>query len=49
MVATVCETDIPAELVVWSEKVPGGDYWHGVIPRWQTLRITDLGGPRGWR
>lgn len=23
MVATVCETDIPAELVVWSEKVPG--------------------------
>jgi urea carboxylase-associated protein 2 len=47
MVATVCEPDIPAELVVWSEKVPGGGYWHGVIPRWQTLRITDLGGSQG--
>ncbi|APB34305.1 Urea carboxylase-associated protein 2 [Gloeomargarita lithophora Alchichica-D10] len=40
-------TEINPEWVVWSEKLPGGAYWHGVIPRWQTLRITDLAGSQG--
>lgn len=47
MVATVETPPLAPELVVWSEKLPGGAYWHGIIPRWQTLRITDLGGSHG--
>lgn len=47
MVVAMDATEINSELVVWSEKLPGGAYWHGVIPRWQTLRLTDLAGSHG--
>lgn len=35
------------ENVLLDEKLPGGAYWHGVIRRGNTLRITDLSGSRG--
>jgi uncharacterized protein len=35
---------IPEELILWDETIPAGAYWTRVIPRWATLRITDLEG-----
>lgn len=34
-------------LVLLDEKLPGGAYWHRVIKRGQSLRITDLAGSQG--
>lgn len=33
-----------AERVAWEDTVPPGAYWTRIIPRWATLRITDLEG-----
>lgn len=38
---------IDPSLVMLDEKLPGGAYWHGVIKRGNTLRITDLEGSQG--
>jgi uncharacterized protein len=38
---------IDPSLVLLTEKLPGGTYWHGVIKRGNTLRITDLEGSQG--
>lgn len=35
---------IPMERVVWTEALPGGAMWSGVIPRHHTLRVTDVEG-----
>jgi len=35
------------EPVLLDETLPGGTYWHGVIKRGNTLRITDLMGSKG--
>jgi urea carboxylase-associated protein 2 len=35
---------IPTELVLYDETIPPGAYWTRVIPRWRTLRITDVDG-----
>jgi urea carboxylase-associated protein 2 len=36
--------DISDELIVWDETIPGGAYWTRVVPRWATLRVTDVEG-----
>jgi uncharacterized protein len=46
MLEAVMETDSPQMLLV-NEQLPGGAYWHGVIKRGNTLRITDLAGSQG--
>ena len=38
---------IDPNLVLFDEKLSGGDYWHGIIKRGNTLRITDLAGSYG--
>jgi uncharacterized protein len=38
---------IAPELILLDEKLPGGAYWHGIIKRGNTLRITDLEGSQG--
>lgn len=38
---------IDSSLVLLNEKLPGGAYWHGVIKRGNSLRITDLEGSQG--
>lgn len=38
---------IDPSLVLLDEKLPGGAYWHGVIKRGNTLRVTDLEGSQG--
>jgi len=35
---------IPDELIVSDDTVPPGAYWSGVIPRWVTVRVTDVEG-----
>ena len=41
------QQEIDANLVLLDEKLPGGDYWHGIIKRGNTLRITDVAGSHG--
>jgi len=36
--------DLPDNLILSDETIPAGAYWTGVIPRWSTLRITDVDG-----
>jgi uncharacterized protein len=38
---------IDPNLILLDEKLPGGAYWHSVIKRGNTLRITDLEGSQG--
>jgi uncharacterized protein len=38
---------IASELVLLDEMLPGSAYWHGVIKRGNTLRVTDLAGSQG--
>lgn len=38
---------IDPNLILLDEKLPGGAYWHGIIKRGNTLRITDLEGSQG--
>lgn len=38
---------VDPKLVLLDETLPGGAYWHGVIKRGNTLRITDLEGSQG--
>jgi hypothetical protein len=38
---------IPDQVVLWDETIPGGGYWTRVLPRWTTLRITDVDGAGG--
>jgi len=38
---------IDPSLVLLDEKLPGGAYWHSVIKRGNTLRVTDLEGSQG--
>jgi uncharacterized protein len=38
---------IEPDLILLNEKLPGGAYWHGVIKRGNTLRVTDLEGSQG--
>lgn len=40
-------TTIDPSLILLDEKLPGGAYWHGVIKRGNTLRVTDLEGSQG--
>lgn len=40
-------TMIDPSLILLDEKLPGGAYWHGVIKRGNTLRVTDLEGSQG--
>jgi uncharacterized protein len=42
MLASLPEID--PKLILLDEKLSGGDYWHGIIKRGNTLRITDLAG-----
>ena len=39
--------NIDPSLILLNEKLPGGAYWHGVIKRGNSLRITDLEGSQG--
>jgi len=36
--------DVPDDLVVSDDLVPAGAYWTRVLPRWTTLRVTDVEG-----
>lgn len=36
--------ELPPELLIWEERVPGGAHWSGVVRRGTTLRITDILG-----
>jgi uncharacterized protein len=47
MVQTLMQTAIDPSLVRVAETVPGGGYWHGMIKRGNTLRVTDLAGSQG--
>jgi hypothetical protein len=38
---------IAPDLILLDEKLPGSAYWHGVIKRGNTLRVTDLEGSQG--
>jgi uncharacterized protein len=38
---------IPPQLILLNETLPGGAYWHGIIKRGNTLRVTDLEGSHG--
>lgn len=38
---------IAPDLILLDEKLPGGAYWHGIVKRGNTLRVTDLGGSQG--
>jgi urea carboxylase-associated protein 2 len=38
---------IATDLIRYDETIPGGAYWTRVIPRWTTLRITDVDGAGG--
>lgn len=40
-------SQIDPSLILLDEKLPGGAYWHTVIKRGNTLRITDLEGSQG--
>lgn len=40
-------TMIDPSLILLDETLPGGAYWHGVIKRGNTLRVTDLEGSQG--
>ena len=35
---------LPDEVILWDEAIPAGAYWSRVLPRWTTLRITDVEG-----
>ena len=35
---------VPAGLIISDDTVPPGAYWSGVIPRWVTVRVTDIEG-----
>ncbi|WP_028311441.1 urea amidolyase associated protein UAAP1 [Derxia gummosa] len=35
---------IKPELLLWTEEIPGGTHWSGVVRRGTTLRFTDLEG-----
>ena len=39
--------DLDPNLVLLTEKLPGGAYWHGVIKRGNSLRITALASSQG--
>ncbi|MCU0569314.1 MAG: urea carboxylase-associated family protein [Oculatellaceae cyanobacterium Prado106] len=39
--------DLDPALILRQEPLPGGAYWHGVIKRGNTLRVTDLEGSQG--
>jgi uncharacterized protein len=45
-IASIAATIDPS-LILLDEKLPGGAYWHSVIKRGKTLRITDLEGSQG--
>lgn len=45
--STLPNAEIDPNLVLLNEVVPGGAYWHGVIKRGNTLRVTDLEGSQG--
>ena len=38
---------IAPDLILLDETLPGSAYWHGVIKRGNTLRVTDLAGSQG--
>lgn len=38
---------IDPSLHILDELLPGGAYWHGIIKRGNTLRVTDLSGSQG--
>ncbi|MHC5597163.1 MAG: urea amidolyase associated protein UAAP1 [Nostoc sp.] len=38
---------IDPNLILLDEKLPGGGYWHYIIKRGNTLRVTDLEGSQG--
>ncbi len=39
--------ELADDLVLWDETIPGGAYWTRVVPRWSTLRVTDVAGTGG--
>jgi urea carboxylase-associated protein 2 len=45
--STLANATLDPSLVIVSDTVPGGAYWHGVIKRGNSLRITDLEGSQG--
>lgn len=45
--STQASAALDPSLVLLDEKLPGGAYWHTVIKRGNTLRITDLEGSQG--
>jgi uncharacterized protein len=50
MLEAAMDTDLDtdsAPMPLVTEKLPGGTYWHGIIQRGNTLRITDLAGSHG--
>jgi uncharacterized protein len=47
MVQTLISSAIDPSLVLLDEKLPGGAYWHTIIQRGNTLRVTDLEGSQG--
>jgi len=38
---------IPDNLILSDDTVPAGAYWSGLVPRWVTLRVTDVEGRGG--
>jgi uncharacterized protein len=47
MVQTIVSSTLDPSLILSDEKLPGGAYWHAIIKRGKTLRITDLEGSTG--
>jgi len=45
--STLPNAAIDPSLILLDEQLPGGAYWHGVIKRGNTLRVTDLEGSQG--
>jgi urea carboxylase-associated protein 2 len=41
MATDVC---IDADRILWTEQIPGGVHWSGIVRRGTTLRITDISG-----
>jgi urea carboxylase-associated protein 2 len=38
---------VPGELVLVDDVVPPGAYWTAIVPRWATVRVTDVDGRGG--
>jgi urea carboxylase-associated protein 2 len=42
--ANTAPDPIPEELILADATIPAGAYWSRILPRWRTLRVTDLEG-----